>query len=51
MRKCRTAVIQSAASDLVFSATCEDKIPRLHLGIKVTTQPPGVAENNSAGQG
>ena len=38
MRKCRTAVIPSAARDLVFSDTYEEEIPRLRLGMTVATQ-------------
>ena len=38
MRKGPTSVIPSAARDLVFSATYEEEIPRLHLGMTVATQ-------------
>jgi hypothetical protein len=42
MRKCPTSVIPSEARDLVFSATYEEEIPRLHLGMTVATQSPRV---------
>ena len=35
MRKCPASVIPSVARDLVFSATYEKEIPRLHLGMTV----------------
>ena len=38
MRKCPTSVIPSAARDLVFSATYEEEISRLHLEMTVATQ-------------
>jgi hypothetical protein len=38
MRKCPTFVIPSAARDLVFSATYEEEISRLHLEMTVATQ-------------
>ena len=41
MRKCPTFVIPSAARDLVFSATYEEEISRLHLEMTVATQSPG----------
>ena len=40
MRKCPTFVIPSAARDLVFSATYEEEISRLHLEMTVATQSP-----------
>ena len=42
MRKCPTFVIPSAARDLVFSATYEEEISRLHLEMTVATQSPKV---------
>jgi len=38
MRKYPTFVIPSVARDLVFSATYEEEIPRLHLGMTGVTQ-------------
>ena len=38
MRKRPTSVIPSAARDLVFSATYEEEISRLHLEMTVATQ-------------
>jgi len=38
MRKCLTSVIPSAARDLVFSATYEEEISRLHLEMTIATQ-------------
>jgi hypothetical protein len=38
MSKCPTSVIPSAARDLVFSATYEEEISRLHLEMTVVTQ-------------
>jgi len=38
MRECPTSVTPSAARDLVFSATYEEEIPRLHLGMTVVAQ-------------
>ena len=38
MRKCPTSVIPSVARDLVFSATYEEEISRLHLEMTVATQ-------------
>ena len=38
MREGPTSVIPSAARDLVFSATYEEEIPRLHLGMTVATR-------------
>jgi hypothetical protein len=38
MRKCPASVIPSAARDLVFSATYEEEILRLRLGMTVATQ-------------
>ena len=40
MRKCPTFVIPSAARYLVFSATYEEEISRLHLEMTVATQSP-----------
>ena len=37
IRNSPIAVIPSAARDLVFSATCEEEIPRLCLGMTVAT--------------
>ncbi len=41
MRKCPTSVIPSVARDLVFSATYEEEISRLHLEMTVATQSAG----------
>jgi hypothetical protein len=41
MRKGSTSVIPSAAMDLVFSATYEEEISRLHLERIVATQSVG----------
>jgi hypothetical protein len=38
MLTCPASVIPKAARDLVFSATYEEEIPRLHLGMTVATQ-------------
>ena len=38
MRKTPIPVIPSAARDLVFSATYEDEIPRLRLGMTIAPQ-------------
>ena len=42
MRKCPASVIPSVARDLVFSATYEKEIPRLHLGMTVAPQSHGL---------
>ena len=47
MSKCPTSVIPSAARDLVFSATYEEEISRLHLEMTVVTQSEGAKAPSS----